>query len=226
MIAKVLRFTVRAFIAFNALCLPHAAHAISVLEFSASTPGPASPPERPTLKEFGVLISCGAVEVIDQADYVTIPVFFRFGVDCDKFGLGFSDWIERAAHVLFNQQFRPAGMTEFLIEPFIAYVPSPERNNMESGLIVAFKYEWPLTEKFHPYIWNGGGAMYITQHLKEQATQWNFTPQIGFGFHYALERSMALNFEYRYRHFSNANLKLPNDGIDQEFWTVGISWLY
>lgn len=179
----------------------------------------------PTLKEFGVLTGYGSTKVKDKDDYVTIPMFFRFGLDCDKNGLGFSDWVERGAKFFFHKDFRPAGMTEFLIEPFLSYVPSPDRN-MEAGFILAFKYEWPLTEKFHPYIWNGGGVMYITQHLHEQSTQYSFTPQGGAGFSYFLDKNKALNAEYRYRHFSNANLKLPNDGMNQGFISMGLTWYY
>ncbi|MBF0387195.1 MAG: acyloxyacyl hydrolase [Candidatus Omnitrophica bacterium] len=167
----------------------------------------------------------GSTKVTDKDRYVTIPTYLRLGIDCDKFGLGFSDWIERGARDFFHKDFRPRGTTEFLIEPFVSYVPSPNQN-MEGGFIIAFKYEWPLTEKFHPYIWNGGGVMYITQHLREEALQVNFTPQIGGGFHYFIEKNKALNFEYRYRHFSNANLKLPNDGVNQGFISLGISWFY
>ncbi len=181
--------------------------------------------DNPTLKEFGILTSYGSTKVKDKDTYVTIPVFFRFGIDCDKNGLGFSDWVERGARVFFHKDFRPAGTTAFLIEPFFSYVPSPDRN-MEGGFIIAFKYEWPLTEKFHPYIWNGGGVMYFTQHLHEEATQYAFTPQVGAGFSYFLDKNKALNVEYRHRHFSNANLKLPNDGMNQRFISVGLTWYY
>ncbi|MBF0384391.1 MAG: acyloxyacyl hydrolase [Candidatus Omnitrophica bacterium] len=179
----------------------------------------------PTFKEFGILTSYGTAKVTEKDDYVTIPMFFRFGIDCDKFGLGYSDWIERGAKDLFHKDFRPKGTTEFLIEPFLSYVPSPD-SNMEGGIILAFKYDWPLTEKFHTYVWNGGGIMYITQHLREQSTQWNFTPQMGGGFSYFLDKNKALSIEYRHRHFSNANKRLPNDGINQGFISVGFSWFY
>ena len=201
--------------------IPSAAQTID----AADVPQARSVKNNPTLKEIGILTGYGASKATDKDDYVTIPIFMRLGIDCDKFGLGFSDWIERGARGIFHKDFRPAGMTEFLIEPFLAYVPSPDRN-MEGGLIIAFKYEWPLTERFHPYIWNGGGVMYITQHLREQSTQWNFTPQMGAGFIYFLDKNKALNVEYRHRHFSNADTNFPNDGVNQGFISVGISWQY
>ncbi len=181
--------------------------------------------DNPTLREFGILTGYGTAKVTDKDRYVTIPVYARWGLDCDKFGLGFSDWVERGARDFFHQDFRPKGTTEFLIEPFTSYLSSPEQG-MEAGFILAFKYDWPLTERFHPYIWNGGGVMYDSPHLRGQSTQWNFTPQMGGGFSYFLDKNRALNVEYRYRHFSNANLHLPNDGVNEGFITAGISWFY
>lgn len=178
-----------------------------------------------TINEFGILMGYGTTKITDKKDYVTIPMYFRLGFDCDKVGLGFSDWVERGAKDFFHKDFRPAGTTQFFVEPFLSYVPSPNRN-MEAGLIVAFKYEWPLTEKVHPYIWNGGGVMFNSQHLREEATQFNYTPQMGVGFSYFIDKTKTLNVEYRYRHFSNANTHLPNDGMNQGFISFGFSWRY
>lgn len=215
------------FILLNVLLFQCSARAAetSVVPPAASVSDASSVKENPTLNEFGVLTGYGSTKIKDKDNYVTIPMFFRFGIDCDKNGLGFSDWIERGARVFFHKDFRPAGTTAFLIEPFLSYVPSPD-SNMEAGFILAFKYEWPLTEKFHPYIWNGGGVMYITQHLREQSTQYSFTPQGGAGFSYFLDKNKALNVEYRYRHFSNANLKQPNEGMNQGFISAGMTWYY
>jgi opacity protein-like surface antigen len=176
------------------------------------------------LKEVGILVGYGATSVQDKDDYVAIPFTARLGVDCDRYGLGFSDWVERGA-ALFHKKFRPAGETEFLMEPFISLVPSPDTNT-EVGFIIALKYSWPLTERFHPYVFGGGGVMWISQHLHEQSTQYNFTPQIGGGFSYFLNKHVALNIEYRRRHFSNADIKLPNDGVNLDMVYTGVSWFY
>ena len=195
------------------------------LSEAASVPAERSLKDNPTLKEFGILTGYANTNAADKDDYVTLPMIFRLGIDFDKYGLGFSDWFQRGAKFFFHKDYRPAGTTEFLIEPFVSYVPSPD-TNAEAGLVLLFKYAWPVTERFHPYIFNGGGVMYTTQHLREQSTQWNFTPQMGAGFSYFLNKNQALNVEFRYRHFSNANRKLPNDGINQNFILAGISWFY
>jgi opacity protein-like surface antigen len=97
---------------------------------------------------------------------------------------------------------------------------------MEAGLVIAIKYEWPLTQRFHPYIWDGGGVMYFTQHLHEESTQYAFSPQGGAGFSFFLDKHTAISVEYSYRHFSNANLKLPNDGMNQGFVNMGLTWYF
>jgi opacity protein-like surface antigen len=83
-----------------------------------------------------------------------------------------------------------------------------------------------VTEKFHPYLIGGGGVMYITQHTREQSLQWGFTPQFGTGVTYFLKKNMAVNLEYRRRHFSNASIKQPNSGINADMFMVGFSWFY
>jgi len=181
--------------------------------------------DNPLIKEFGVLAGYGSTKIEDNPRYETIPMYFRLGIDCDKLGIGYSDVVEKGARDLFHKDFRPAGTTSFLIQPFLSYVPSPDKN-METGIVIALKYEWPLTERFHPYIWNGGGVMYFTQHLHEEATQYAFSPQGGAGFSYFLDKHTAISVEYSYRHFSNANLKLPNDGMNQGFVNMGVTWYF
>jgi len=111
------------------------------------------------------------------------------------------------------------------MEPFVSYVPQPD-TNMECGLVLLSKFAYPLTEKIHPYIFGGGGVMYITQHLREQATQYNFTPQVGAGASFWLKPDVALNVEWRWRHFSNADLKEPNDGVNANMIFAGVSWFF
>jgi len=196
--------------------------AVFLAVFILSAPAFARDDQRPEyLKELGVLVGYGDTSVRDKNDYRALPVILRVGVDMDKMELGICDWIEKGA-ALFGREWELKGYTEFLLEPFLSYVPSPD-DNFEGGFVIAIKFAYPLTEKFHPYAFGGGGVMYITQHLREQSTQYNFTPQLGAGFSYFFKPGWALNAEYRYRHFSNAGLKHPNDGINIDMVLVGIT---
>ena len=62
------------------------------------------------------------------------------------------------------------------MEPFVSYVVNPD-DNVEAGMAIMVKFAYPFTRKVHPYLFVGGGVMYISQHLREQATQYNFSPQ-------------------------------------------------
>lgn len=115
--------------------------------------------------------------------------------------------------------------TDFIVEPFINTVISPDKN-IEVGSNFLIKFTFPVTEKIHPYIKGGVGALYMSQHTKEQSTQYNFLPQGGGGFQYFLNDKTALGFEYRYRHLSNASIKSPNSGIDAHLFLTGVSFFF
>jgi opacity protein-like surface antigen len=83
-----------------------------------------------------------------------------------------------------------------------------------------------LTQKIYPYVLSGVGVGYISQHTREQSIQLGFTPQVGAGISYFFKKDTALNVEYRYRHFSNAKIKEPNDGINVNMFLVGVSLFY
>ncbi len=116
----------------------------------------------------------------------------------------------------------PKGRVDFILEPFINTVTSPN-SNVEVGSNFLFEYVFPLSEKFQPYVKGGIGALYMSQHTLEQSTQYNFLPQGGGGIRYFLKDNVALNFEYRYRHLSNASLKSPNSGIDANMYLGGVT---
>lgn len=116
----------------------------------------------------------------------------------------------------------PKGRIDFILEPFINTVTSPN-SNVEIGSNFLFEYVFPLSEKLQPYVKGGIGALYMSQHTLEQSTQYNFLPQGGGGIRYFIKDNIALDFEYRYRHLSNASLKHPNSGIDANMYLGGIT---
>lgn len=116
----------------------------------------------------------------------------------------------------------PKGRIDFILEPFINTVTSPN-SNVEVGSNFLVEYVFPLTERIQPYVKGGLGALYMSQHTAEQSTQYNFLPQGGGGIRYFVKDNIALDFEYRYRHLSNASLKHPNSGIDANVYLGGIT---
>ena len=122
--------------------------------------------------------------------------------------------------------FNPGQLIQFQIEPYIAYVSSPD-SNAEAGVSFFIKMGiLPQTSKFQPYLKAGAGMVYITQHTREQSTQFNFIDSGGIGVHYFLTKNTNLTLEGRYRHLSNAGIKHPNSGINTVFVVAGISYQF
>ena len=112
-----------------------------------------------------------------------------------------------------------------VVEPFFSVVTSPD-SNIEVGSNFLFKYTFPLSERIQPYVKGGLGVLYMSQHTREQSTQYNFLPQFGGGLHYFIKEDVALSVEYRYRHLSNASFEEPNAGIDVSVILGGISFFF
>ncbi|MFH0917882.1 MAG: acyloxyacyl hydrolase [Candidatus Omnitrophota bacterium] len=176
----------------------------------------------PYTKEIGIISGYAHGNLQEKGSYKIIPVILRLGYSLDSIGLGFCDLIRPLADKL---KMKPKGYTGLINEFHLNGVFAPD-SNLEAGWTLLIKYSYPVTEKFHPYLIGGGGFGYITQHTREQSMQWGFTPQFGTGFSYFFKKDLALNVEYRRRHFSNANIKRPNGGINVNMFLIGISRFY
>lgn len=122
--------------------------------------------------------------------------------------------------------FSPPGLLQFVEEPFISAVFTPY-SNVEVGNNFLLKIGFlPLTSKLQPYFKGGLGFLYMSQHTREQATQFNFNEYGGIGTHYFFKKNVAFTVEYRFRHISNAGRKHPNHGVNTHFGLCGISYLF
>jgi hypothetical protein len=172
-----------------------------------------SAPERSHkwLREIGLLTGFGTASINNQSDYQVIPFLPQIGFD-----------INPAAECL---HIRPRGTIEFVTEPLINVVISPNAN-AEVGCSFLLKYSDKLTSHIAPYLEGGVGAIYTTQHTEEQGTQYNFIPQVGAGLQFFLNESFALTGGYRFRHLSNASISDDNSGINHHFALCGISYFF
>ncbi len=120
--------------------------------------------------------------------------------------------------------FNPKTLLQFQIEPFTSFVSQPD-TNLEAGTCFWLKTGlFPEDFKFQPYFKLGAGLDYMTQHTREQSTQFNFIEQLGAGIHYYFSKNTAFTLEGRWRHLSNAEIKFPNHGINTYFVVTGISY--
>jgi hypothetical protein len=159
-------------------------------------------------KEFGVFSGFHKGDLKEKEDYEIIPAMLHFGFDLRPL-------IKNKSNMLL----------EFLLEPFLNTVISPD-NNLEVGNNFLFRIGFPLNERLYPYIEGGCGLAYLSQHTREQSTQFNFTDQGGVGITYFLKKNLNISLGYRFRHVSNASIKSPNSGINVDSFICGISFLY
>jgi len=159
-------------------------------------------------KDFGVFSGYHWGTLKEKEDYRIVVTMLHLGFDLRPL-------VKNKSNILF----------EFILEPFINTVISPTYN-AEIGNNFLFKFGFPLTARLYPYIEGGCGMVYLTQHTREQSTQFNFTDQGGVGITYFLKKNLTCNLGYRFRHISNASVKRPNSGINSNSVILGISFLY
>lgn len=159
-------------------------------------------------KEFGIFSGYHWGHLKEQSHYEVIPAMLHLGFDMRPLFKNKSNFL-----------------LEFMLEPFINTVISPN-SNAEIGNNFLFKLGFPLSKRLYPYIAGGWGLVYLTQHTREQSTQFNFTDQGEVGITYFLRKNLNASIGYRYRHISNASIKSPNSGIDSNSVICGISFVY
>ncbi|HSE39795.1 MAG TPA: acyloxyacyl hydrolase, partial [Acidobacteriota bacterium] len=87
-------------------------------------------------------------------------------------------------------------------------------NFQKSGAHILPFFEW------------GGGLLFTTEQVPVRSSNFNFTPQAGFGLSIFNSNGGAMTFQLKYMHISNGGLKKPNPGINSIQVLAGYEWLY
>lgn len=106
---------------------------------------------------------------------------------------------------------------------FVAPIVKPAQE-MEVGCGILWQQRYRKYEKVSPYLEVEGGLLYSSLKTKEQATQYNFIFQTGLGTYITLDDDWKLDVGYRFRHYSNSAIELPNIGVNHHLLLVGLSW--
>lgn len=95
------------------------------------------------------------------------------------------------------------------------------------GQTILFRIDGRPHGRVAPFFEFGGGALSTTLYKKvpELNGSTQFMPQGGIGIDYFFNPQRAFVIEYRYFHVSNANLVVPNPGVNGSMITVGFHWL-
>jgi lipid A 3-O-deacylase len=160
-------------------------------------------------KEAGLITGYGRASIA-EGKYETIPIILHLGMDLSKFLSGLK------GH---------RGLLTAYLEPQINPVISPA-NEVEVGVGIGLKYQYPVTNFFSLYVNASTGPHYISVNTADQADGFAFSNSIGAGAYFFVNKNTAVNAGYRFRHLSNARTRYPNGGIDSHFGVIGFSFFY
>jgi opacity protein-like surface antigen len=102
-------------------------------------------------------------------------------------------------------------------------VVDPKISPMTGGYILGC---WKFTslKEFVPYVFAGGGVLYVDLGLPTMGSRLDFSYQGGTGLQYFIGKDTAISLEYRYHHISNAGTATPNEPLNSSKALLGISF--
>lgn len=117
------------------------------------------------------------------------------------------------------------GRHQLLVElPYHLAVDHGARSMVGGYLLGSWKFTGLASMK--PYIFAGGGPVYVGLGLPSMGAKLNFSYQGGTGVQIPIAQATMLNLEYRYHHVSNAGTATPNEPLNSSKFLLGLSWLY
>lgn len=133
-----------------------------------------------------------------------------------RWGIGITDPLgEESAWYRGNFELLAEGQFLFETEP---------KSGFAGGFAILFRYNFLPHGKFIPFVEAGAGTLGLDFDVAGQRDGFNFLPQAGLGFHYFVSERTALSAEWRWFHISNADTRMPNDGIDSSMFIIGASF--
>ena len=116
------------------------------------------------------------------------------------------------------------GRHQLLVElPYHLAVDHGGRSMVGGYLLGSWKFTSLTSVK--PYIFAGGGPVYVDLGLPSMGAKLNFSYQGGTGLQIPIAQATMFNLEYRYHHISNAGTANPNEPLNSSKILLGISWL-
>jgi hypothetical protein len=94
---------------------------------------------------------------------------------------------------------------------------------LEMGLNIGLQHLFPLYKKVSVYAMISSGPHVINVQSINQASGFIFSDNMGTGLYYFITKKSAINLGFRIRHISNANLAMPNGGINTYNFYLGFS---
>jgi opacity protein-like surface antigen len=95
--------------------------------------------------------------------------------------------------------------------------------SMVGGTILG---SWKFTslDRVTPFLFAGGGILYVDLGLATMGSRLNGTYQVGGGLQHFVSKDVAFTGEYRYHHISNLGTSRPNEPLNSSKILFGISF--
>ncbi len=94
------------------------------------------------------------------------------------------------------------------------------------GLTPVARYHFLPGSRLDPFIDGGAGVTATDIGRPDLSTTFEFNLQAGVGFHWVLRKNLALTFDGRYIHLSNAGIDQPNHGVNSFLFSSGLTWFF
>ena len=116
------------------------------------------------------------------------------------------------------------GRHELLVELPLHLAVDPRTRVMTGGyLLGSWKFTGLKEQGLYPYVFAGGGVLYVDLGLPTMGSRLDFSYQGGAGIQYLLHNDLAVTAECRYHHISNAGTASPNEPLNSIKILFGIS---
>ncbi len=116
------------------------------------------------------------------------------------------------------------GRHELLVELPLHLAVDPQTRVMTGGyLLGSWKFTGLKERLLYPYLFAGGGVLYVDLGLPTMGSRLDFSYQGGAGIQYLVRNNLALTAECRYHHISNAGTASPNEPLNSIKILFGIS---
>jgi len=117
------------------------------------------------------------------------------------------------------------GQFEHIVELPLHLVVDP-RNRIMTGanLLASWKFTDLAQDRLYPYLFAGGGVLFVDLGLPTMGSRLDFSYGGGNGLQYLIRKDLAVSAEYRYHHISNAGTAEPNEPLNSSKFLLGISF--
>jgi opacity protein-like surface antigen len=91
------------------------------------------------------------------------------------------------------------------------------------GVTPILRYDFAAGHRLVPFVDAGAGLTATDIRDGELSTTFEFNLQIGAGIHWFVADDVALTFQYRFIHLSNAGIEYPNNGVNNNTILLGVT---